>query len=294
MGHFAPAFYLRSAGLTGVVKPNWLKLSYFSTKLHMNKLILSIFLVFPSVSFAFGSYGHELICALAYKQLTPESQKRVDHLLDLSNQNLNFSEACVWPDKVKKTSQYGYTRPWHYVNASRRAKEVKASDCPEKGCVLSAISVMQARLEAAPHSDWQALFFLSHFIADIHQPMHVSYAHDLGGNQAKVLFRGKELSLHWLWDGPLLGLSPQLSHNVKRFEHEVEASFQNWKQGDRLLWANESFQLTQRIYQEYEQSRLIDQDYVETYQPLLEQRVVIAAVRLARRLEQAFNSTGSE
>ncbi len=42
----------------------------------------------------------------------------------------------------------------------------------------------------------EALRFLAHFVADVHQPLHVSHAHDKGGNDVKVFFFNQNTDLH--------------------------------------------------------------------------------------------------
>ncbi len=91
----------------------------------------------------------------------------------------HFAVACAWPDNVRDQKRYEHTKPWHFVNIPRSATSVSASDCPKQGCLLSAITEMQQRLQNKPDTDGQALLFLGHFIADLHQPMHVSYFDDL-------------------------------------------------------------------------------------------------------------------
>jgi hypothetical protein len=46
----------------------------------------------------------------------------------------------------------------------------------------------------------QAIKFLIHFIADIHQPLHVGDNNDQGGNRLQVHFFGDGANLHRVWD----------------------------------------------------------------------------------------------
>ena len=53
----------------------------------------------------------------------------------------------------------------------------------------------------------EALYFLGHFVGDLHQPLHVGNLEDLGGNKIKPLIKEKgkwvEKSLHSIWDNTL-------------------------------------------------------------------------------------------
>lgn len=57
-------------------------------------------------------------------------------------------------------------------------------DCPEVGCVVSAIhrySDVLRDQNATRKKKVEALKFLVHFVGDLHQPPHVSRAKDRGG-----------------------------------------------------------------------------------------------------------------
>ncbi|KAG8382886.1 hypothetical protein BUALT_Bualt05G0125900 [Buddleja alternifolia] len=50
----------------------------------------------------------------------------------------------------------------------------------------------------------EALLFLSHFIGDIHQPLHVGFRSDKGGNTIKVTWFNRKDVLHHVWDTDLI------------------------------------------------------------------------------------------
>ena len=147
---------------------------------------------------------------------------------------------------------------------------------------------MQQRLAQNP-ADWQALLFLAHHIADLHQPLHVSFADDLGGNRTAVYFLGLPNNLHGVWDFALLkqlGYETDHSKAITLFNRISAKQRLAWQQGDVLNWANESAAITVEIYQHYKPGMLLDEAYVKQYQTVLEQRVQQAAVRLAMLLDQ--------
>lgn len=49
-----------------------------------------------------------------------------------------------------------------------------------------------------------ALEFLTHFMGDIHQPLHVSFAYDRGGNSVQVMFFTTRTNLHECWDTKMI------------------------------------------------------------------------------------------
>src|SRR5690606_31067284 len=90
-------------------------------------------------------------------------------------------------------------------------------DCPGGDCVVSAI-LDNTRILADPRrSDaarLQALKFVVHFIADVHQPLHAGAAQSKGGNTIQVRVPAPFIppwadgnpgsNLHSVWDSGLL------------------------------------------------------------------------------------------
>ena len=83
-----------------------------------------------------------------------------------------------------------------------------ARDCPpERSYVIRAIAtpIGTLRNQTVSATDKaEALKFLSHFVGDLHQPLHAGRAEDRGGNAIRVRFLGEETSLHEVWDGGLI------------------------------------------------------------------------------------------
>lgn len=240
---------------------------------------------------AFEFSGHAQVCDMAYQLVTPATRSWIDRQVKLGGEK-NFARACSWADNVRDERAFRHTKPWHYINVPRTATAVRAEDCGDKGCVVRAISDMQQRLDKNK-DDWQALFFLAHFMADVHQPMHVSFADDRGGNKASVRFNGEKSNLHQLWDGDLLGKFSYKKQSTLALQHISDQQRSSWKEGDTLAYANESFALTRQIYQHYQAEKKpvsIDDAYIRQFRPLLQQRLQQAAVRLAEALNEVTGS----
>lgn len=257
-----------------------------------------LFCVLLSVkSYGFGPTGHGLVCDMALQLVSPNTQQQVAALVAASPHS-EFAMACSWPDEVRGQEEFRWSAPHHYVNMPRSEKQVSAEYCPEHGCILSAIADMQQRL-LADNNDWQALLFLAHHLGDLHQPLHVSYADDLGGNRTAVYFYSHEMptNLHGIWDSNILsklGYDEDYEKQEALFLQITAEHIANWQQGSILDWANESAELTYVIYQQYRPGMLIDEAYVAQYQPVLERRLQQAAVRLAFLLEQIFTAQSAQ
>ena len=235
---------------------------------------------------AFEFSGHAQVCEMAYQLATPETRQWIDQQVKAGGEK-SFAHACSWADEVRDERKFRHTKPWHYINVPRTATSVRADDCGDKGCVVQAINDMQQRL-SKNKDDWQALFFLAHFMADVHQPMHVSFADDRGGNKAAVRFNGDKTNLHQLWDGDLLGKFSYKKQSALALTQISAQERHDWSAARPLDVANESFTITREIYRHYQQAAqtpvVIDDAYIRQFRPQLQQRLQQAAVRLAEAL----------
>ncbi|GJP37110.1 hypothetical protein CLOM_g21551 [Closterium sp. NIES-68] len=62
----------------------------------------------------------------------------------------------------------------------------------------------------------EALMFLAHFAGDIHQPLHVGFTSDLGGNRVHVSWFKRKTNLHAVWDGYIIATAIHLRYNGSR------------------------------------------------------------------------------
>jgi hypothetical protein len=162
-----------------------------------------------------------------------------------------FRDACVFPDHPRTRDTE------HYVNLSRTAKGITGGLCPlSQKCVLSAIESDVAVLSSSASDEKKllALKYLGHWVGDLHQPLHVSFADDRGGNG--VLTSGEcTPNLHAAWDTCLVlnavGEDPiaAASDLIKLI---TPAQQELWSQAsDPRDWANEAFVVTRATATRY-------------------------------------------
>lgn len=257
------------------------------------RVLLGLFvLLFSGASLAFGQIGHRMICELAYEQLSVSQQQRLDALLAHTDFD-SFPPACVWADQLRGQEQYDFARPHHYVNIRLEDQAVSMDHCPDYGCVLSAINEHYALLQQDSQSAKAAesLKFLSHFVGDLHQPLHVGYDFDRGGNDIGVIFMGEVRNLHGIWDTSILlqlGFRDYQA-SIDRLRPRLnETNLQQWQQGDVLDWANESVAIVKQIYAEHQPGKPLDERYALHHQHTIETRLLQAAARLAWLLQQLW------
>ncbi len=141
-------------------------------------VLLRLFLV-PDVS-AWGDAGHQIICEIAFQELNSQAREAVQRLIRQDPDFALFSKACTWPDHPRKRASE------HFVNLPRSATRLGDQPCPmDAPCVVTAIEADVAALTQAGATDAEklaALKFLGHWVGDVHQPLHVSFKDDKGGN----------------------------------------------------------------------------------------------------------------
>ena len=264
-------------------------------------------LLTSQVSLAWGSLGHQLVCDIAWREMAKQTREEVDKLVEGSRYR-TFAQACNWPDHIKRDDSKDWLKPYHYINVPRDAVDVQQEHCADRGCVLSGIERFSRAFDYAKtkqntgskpgskknhgtkQNQREALFLVGHLIGDIHQPMHVSYEDDLGGNKVRLEYEGERTNLHRLWDSDILksryGKRADWRTIGKRLHEEAQQEFTDQQlRTEPLQWANESRRITANIYDELPDTRVIDTGYVEKNYPVMEMRLKLAGMRLARYLD---------
>jgi hypothetical protein len=270
--------------------------------------LLLILLCFMPKVCAYGELGHGVICDIAFRSLTKEARQEVLSLLKATPYK-TFAQACNWADRIRDDSKYDFAKPHHYINIPRGTERVvRVNDCDLNGCVVDAIKTYIAVLSGRPLENKnaskhyvsnrsEALMFLGHFVGDVHQPLHVSYADDQGGNQVIVTasFVDKPTNLHAVWDNYLITRGKADWRKMgKDLFSEIRPEFMRpWDQLSPMAWAQESHQLTQRIYQQLPPDHKLNDQYFLENNAIVMERIKIAGYRLGKVLNQAMKDYDS-
>src|ERR1700744_4902270 len=157
--------------------------------------------VVSTPALAWGPEGHQIVAAIAARELTPAARAKAGALLGGDANALMVLDSS-WADEIRQ--QRPETMAWHYVNIEIGLHVYNpAHDCPNRDCGVAQITRDEKILgdNRAPLAARQeALRFLIHFIADVHQPLHAADRNDKGGNSLQLRLNGKRLSLHQIWD----------------------------------------------------------------------------------------------
>ena len=292
----------------------------------MKKLALVILMLLPVQVLAWGQVGHRAVCEIAFNEMQPTTQRQVKKLLkelpSLHKQTLNayqkrskrakvtFASACVWADAVRDMQGYEMFDAWHYSNVEREGSFVGSGSCL-KGCVLEAVGIHQRVLKQA-WNDWQrlqALMFLGHWVGDIHQPLHLGFADDRGGNLMDVRIGSFSSNFHRLWDTEIIRWIMHLNswEEVDLVNHIAKVNTMGFDTGFSLnspvLWAEESRDLAQAESTGYcvrkndtcrkppgRPPYLLSEGYYSQQWPAVRLRLKLAAQRLASAVDDAMKN----
>ena len=245
--------------------------------------LASLTALFISNALAWGEQGHQVIANLAAAQLTAKARAEVDRLLALEPGE-TLQSISTWADEHRTAA----TSAWHYGNFPRdNCTYHAARDCPDGNCVVGAIGeqVRVLASDAADETRLEALKYVVHFVADVHQPLHAGYLDDKGGNGYQLLAFGNGSNLHELWDS---GLINRLDEGTQPLTQRLlaGASYAPATDLDMAHAAEESCRIVSTA--DFYPPRVVDQDYAQRYTPVLEQRLTVAAARLAGLLNGLF------
>ena len=245
-------------------------------KLTARLLALACLLLFPPLrAWGWGCDGHQAVALIAERHMTAHARRAADALLQrapiapslgrfCSSQGLDpLTDASTWADDVRSVRPE--TGAWHYIDIPREApRSAVTASCPApEGCVVGALQEQIAVLRSAsddPRTRADALRFVIHLVADLHQPLHCVTNNDMGGNCVPIDFfdtapMEKDLlresyspNLHSIWDSALIQRirgNATVALWAASLDHDFHARADGWeKEGINLsAWAWESHQL---------------------------------------------------
>ncbi len=202
---------------------------------------------------AYGPTAHRIVGIIAESYLCASAAAAVDEILE----GESLAEAGLWADRIRGDPGWRHASPWHYVNVADDVPIEAAEGDAERGDVLRAIARFRAESgddAVPPARRAEALRFLVHFVADVHQPLHVGRAEDRGGNRIDAVVEGQRTNLHALWDAELLLRRDRRAHGYTVADQAREVRALTSRdvgalQGSGVLdWARESKAVRPYVY----------------------------------------------
>lgn len=228
---------------------------------------------------------------IAEQHLCPGARQGLTPLLG----TMSLADAGVWPDQLRSRPEWAHSKPWHYINVADHGSIAAAAGASDDNLLaVLARFELELRDQDLPLEQRSiALRFIVHLVADIHQPLHVGRREDRGGNLIEVTVRGKASNLHAVWDG--LALPAAARHRpadyVRRMPGADVPELKRWQAADPLVWAEESMAMRPAVYAFGSASvpPVLSRRYLDATRIALDQRLAQAGIRLAARLNAAFD-----
>lgn len=265
-------------------------------------LVTLLLLLSGGGCFAFGADGHRIVVLIAQNHISEKTAIAINSIVDYDD----LSELSLWPDKIRHLPNWRQSRYWHYVSIDD-GEQFSDFNRHSDGDVLSALDYFYKQLQNPELSKQQrreSLLFFSHFVADIHQPLHVGRRADRGGNAITVKWpdKTKTVNLHQLWDSLILTTENKTAQQYSRYlvRHQDQTDilhFKEWRQPQFVDWARESKALRHQVYdfaQSQQQPGTLTTAYIQRSKTIIEQRLLLAGLRLADYLNRIFDPEGQE
>jgi hypothetical protein len=308
----------------------------------MRRLVFFLALTLAANAFAWGPDGHMVVCRIAMLELrnVPGAQQRIDELVALYRDPegkpvANFAEGCVFPDvargrvedperPAKWVMEFKQFNNWHFLNVPRETYAISPNDCLNEDCILKGIAYHTKGLTMPGISEnqhAQALLYLGHWLGDIHQPLHISFKDDRGGNDVFITADSfyerftprpgeteKPMNLHSVWDGRIIAKIRGTTITVEQLAQDLENSITDeqraqWLRATPLDWAQESYDIATLPAVEYCEWKLsangeacaaksgerkLTAEYQEKFAPVVKMRLRQAGVRLAGQIRKGL------
>ena len=273
---------------------------------------------------AWSDEAHIAICEIAMVEIAPSTRELIEQL-QRSEDNEKFRDfptACTWADYPPRQR-----RGEHFINVPRNQGRISSVDCPiGDDCLFTAIDLelqVLANRDSSSRSQWEALKFLGHWVGDIHQPLHVSFRDDNGGNKIEMFDEaGCFKTLHGAWDHCIperimlnYGTGDPKEFGLTLRAEITEEEKRIWKSKlSKATWANESLSIALdpavgycvQIGQhcQYDEDRIVlESDGEQKYLPLsvaykeanselVATRLKQAGIRLAKLLDDVAEDPG--
>ncbi|XP_012467687.1 endonuclease 2 isoform X2 [Gossypium raimondii] len=282
----------------------------------MQKMLafLSLMLVTLPPIYGWGTDGHSIICKIAQTRLSEEAADAVKQLLPKWAED-DLGSVCSWADQVK--FRYRWSSPLHFINTPEACSYQYKRDCKDEDgeagrCVAGAINNYTSQLltynsaaDKAEYNLTESLLFLVHFMGDIHQPLHVGFASDKGGNTIDVHWYKTKQVLHHVWDTNIIETAEERFYN-SNVDGMVDAIQQNitnewadqvkrWetcslnKTACPDIYASEGIKAAcDWAYKGVKEESVLEDDYFVSRLPIIYWRLAEGGVRLAATLNRIF------
>jgi hypothetical protein len=261
------------------------------TKLIKRILIVGLLFYFPVQGSAWGVLGHRIVGEIADSYLTPNAKKEVTKILGTES----MAMASNWADFIKSDSTMAYISPWHYVDVRAGLAHAEFLNYLKKDTAIDAYTKLNFLIKELKNKKLSAekkqmyLRLLIHIVGDIHQPLHVGYPEDEGGNKIRLTWFGTATNLHSVWDSRLIDFQ-QLSYTeyTAAINHTTKAQKTALQKQPLADWIWQTYQVAQTVYNDIKPDDKLSYVYNYKYIDILNGQLLIGGIHLAGILNEIF------
>ncbi len=242
---------------------------------------------------AFGERGHQIVAQLATFYLSEDALALIHEFYGENYRRLLLEDAHYAQQVTRRRGnewRLGYHYTWFAEGDTGFQPE---RHCPNAICSVTAVHGAEEVLadpDASRTRRMDALRFLIHYMADLHDPVNAGFRGDRGGRETELVGSDLErLSLFEVWQEALFDHLPQppfVMANV--YARQItETQRRAWQQGEPAGWVWETHEVARDLaYPLVERAGGWNAIYRREALPALEEQLKKAGVRLAIRLNQ--------
>ena len=241
-------------------------------------------MLFPTKTLAWGKKGHALVAEVAFSYLDKNTQEIVLQYLE----GMSIEDAANWMDQIKSDHAYDSMKPYHYADFEKGDKVVETSGDNIIYQLDTTIKELKNKKNLSKEEIQTKIKILFHLIGDLHQPLHVGYSSDKGGNSLQVNYKDKRTNMHSLWDSGIIeskGITLQDCMNSEKFS---KRELRKLKKINIINWSKESRSYLDEVYNT--SGNKISDEYVDLSSIVIEKQILKAGIRLASVLNKVFKN----
>lgn len=191
-------------------------------------------------------------------------------------------------DDIKSEKKTAFMKPFHYANFPKGTKATDHNSDNIVRVMNNAILDLSGKNKLTRDEIKTNLLFLFHLVGDLHQPLHVGYGNDKGGNTVQLNYKMRGTNLHSFWDSGIIqdqNISLSDCINAQKYSPEELKAI---KTLDVVVWSQESRELLDTVY-DYGNPK-VSEKYVADSAKIIEKQIQKAGIRLAMLLNMFFNA----
>jgi S1/P1 Nuclease len=246
-------------------------------------LLMLMFSICNQKIYAWGKTGHELVAEIAFYFLDDSTKALIKNYLG----NLSIEKAANWMDDSRSNSYYEYMKTWHYLDIDKGLQYMPSAGKNILTVLHSAIAELRKYKTIKRKDVKRNLLLIFHLTGDLHQPLHTGYHIDKGGNSIQINSQYFSGNLHSVWDTRILEYKNiKLDSCLEFYKTLDSAAIAEATKINELKWMYESRSYLDTVYSF--KNNFLDKNYIDNNAVIIKKQLVMAGLRLAAILKDAF------